>query len=352
MKLVWHATHLLEADWIRDLLGDLVEEEITDLDLRCFDDDTIHVVSGNWSPLLTYEGYFSECRSRCRHIVLFHISDEWLSGGYHVYKYFDAVIRTYRTYLADCPGILTVPLGYPNRTRTGVAVRPANARQYAWSFAGEVKASRSSMISALEGLQPAFLRDSRVSGGKFSKAEFDDLLHDTVFSPCPMGNVVMETWRLYESLELGCIPLIERRYVIDYFEGLFGPNPIPSFRSWRQARSYAETAYGDKVRLQTVQAEINAWWLAHKAKVRAEVRKLISTSHASDLRRFGTMARSRLSAIYEPLRLAELLRHQTRASLSARLTRPGGPLKRNKGHSHASACLSEPESPRSLKGDV
>ena len=49
--------------WLRDVLGGLVDEECTDLDLTCFDDDCIHVVSSNWQPLPTYENYFRECRA-------------------------------------------------------------------------------------------------------------------------------------------------------------------------------------------------------------------------------------------------------------------------------------------------
>jgi len=49
MKLIWHIESLLERDWLLDLLGDLVEEEVIDRALTCLDDDSIHVMSSNFA---------------------------------------------------------------------------------------------------------------------------------------------------------------------------------------------------------------------------------------------------------------------------------------------------------------
>jgi hypothetical protein len=333
VKLIWHAGNLLEVDWLRDVLDGLVEEESTDLDLTCFDDDCIHVVSSNWRQLPTYEDYFRDCRARCRRLVLLHISDEWFSGGYALYRHFDAVIRNFATGLARHDGIWTIPEGYAKGTRTADSVRPVTERQYAWSFAGEIKASRIEMASALSGLEPHFLTGTTSiyedGGIKLSKAAFDDLLEDTIFSPCPMGNVILETWRLYESLELGCIPIVETRALLDYFNVLFGPHPIPSFRSWEAARHYAQSALMDKASLLRKQLEIRAWWTAKKQDVRRQIRHAAtSSSHQAALRRYGALARNRYPTLHEPLRLMELLRHQNGTSLMRRIKRPGGPLKR------------------------
>ena len=131
------------------------------------------------------------------------------------------------------------------------------------------------MVAALEGIEPAFVARtdsiSNASGKRLSKAEYNDLLATPVFAPCPMGNVILDNWRLYESLLFGCIPLVERRLSIDYFANLLGPNPIPSFRTWRDARHYVQTTFSDKRGLLRLQDTIGAWWTAHKAKLRAQV---------------------------------------------------------------------------------
>ena len=333
MKLVWHAENLLEVDWLHDILGDLVEEECTDLDLTCFDDDCIHVVSSNWQPLPAYEDYFRRCRASCRRLVLVHTSDEWFSGGYALYRHFDAVIRNFATGLARHQGIWTIPEGYANRTRTAGTVRPVTERCYAWSFTGEIKASRADMAAAFAGLEPSFLTGTtsiyRGGGKKLSKPEFDDLLENTIFSPCPMGNAILETWRLYESLELGCIPIVESRASLDYFTALLGPHPIPSFTSWHAARRYAERALVDKPSLLRTQADIRTWWTAKKQEVRAQVRRAATgPSNHEALQSYAALARNRYPTLHEPLRLVELLRHQSGSSLMRRIRRPGGPLRR------------------------
>ncbi len=332
VKLIWHADGLWEAEWLRDILGGLIDEEITDLSLTCFEDDSIHVISSNWKPLPSYTAYARACRSRCKRIILLHLSDEYFSGGYAIYQYFDGVIRNFHTALADADGILTIPEGYSNGTPASQAVKAAQLRRYAWSFAGEIKASRIEMAAALEGFGPHFLNRtasiSDAAGPKLSKPQYNALLADTVFAPCPMGNVILETWRLYESLELGCIPLVERRHQLDYFTRLFGPHPIPAFTGWRDARAFAEALFDDKAALRARQAEIGHWWMAQKAGTRVRVKELVDSDHAASLRRFAARPVNNLRILFEPLRIAALLRHQTVSSLARRLSRPAAPLRR------------------------
>jgi hypothetical protein len=326
MKLIWHAQDLLERDWLLDLFGNLVEEEVTDRALTCFDDDSIHVISSNFRTATpaAFDAYFHECRAKCRNLVLFHASDEYFLGGYGLYRHFDHVIRTHLTYLAAHDGVLIIPLGYPNGTPVDTEYPPIGARKYAWSFIGEFKASRISMLKAFDDFGPELVMNA--SSQRISKSEYDQALQDTIFSPCPMGNVMLETWRLYESLELGCIPIIEKRLAIDYYANLFGPNPIPAFYSWNRARHYAEVLLADKRGLNRAQGRIRDWWIAHKDRVRAQVQGTLNgPSKANELRRFADYVRNRYPAVYQPLRLAELLRHQSIGSLRHRLWAPGSP---------------------------
>jgi hypothetical protein len=331
MKLIWHADRLSEHDWLKYVFGDLIGDEIMDLDLSRFDDDSIHVVSSTWAPLANYTAYFQQCRARCKRITLVHVSDEWLSGGYQLYQYFDLVIRWNHSYLTCHPGIVTIPLGYNNQI--GASNRLLDQRRYAWSFIGEIKTSRIAMAAAFDSFEPKFITAvdsvSNPTGKRLSKAEFSAVLEDTIFSPCPMGNAIIETHRVYESLEMGCIPLIELRVSLDYYRKLLGPNPIPAFRNWREARRFAENLINDKPALLAKQVEVMDWWKSYKSRLRIEVREAITgPSRAQELQRFSGFVRNRLHLVHEPLRLMEILRHQSAGSLGRRLARPIGPLKR------------------------
>jgi hypothetical protein len=331
MRLVFHATALWEEDWLRYLLGDVVTEEIIDPSMTCFLDDSIHVVSSNVTPLASCRAYFEVLRSRCQHIILVHVSDELFSGGYSMYQYFDQVIRWNHSYLADVEGILTIPLGYPNGTSQ--TTRSAHDRPFIWSFVGQIKASRRAMLAAFKTLEPNFFfgTDSffNPTGKKLSKAEFDAKLADSVFSPCPMGNTTIDTCRVYESLEHGAIPIVESRISLNYYANLFGPNPIPVFSSWPEARRFVEQTYADHSRLLALQSEVLGWWEQHKAKVSAEVRAaVLGPSHAAALRQYALKLRNQHTLIHQPLRMVELLRHQTGSSLAQRIAKPAVPLKR------------------------
>ena len=330
MRLVWHADGLMEIDWLRHILGDLIRDEVIDLQFTCFDDDTIHVVSINTSPLPSLHRYFEECRSRCEHLVLLHLSDEYFSGGYSLYRYFDTVIRNNHTYLADAPGILTIPLGYANGSTS--SDRPADTRPYVWSFVGQTKASRLAMIAAMETVQPSYVLKTPglhdTSGQRLSKAEYNAILAGSIFAPCPMGNALLECWRMYEALEAGCIPLVEKRATIDYYRSLFGAHPIPEFRTWGDASRFIQQSVRDKQGLLDLQSKIAAWWASYKIKVHEQLRAVTSVSHATELQQYSNMFRNRYPFIHEPLRITELLRHQTGDSLRRRLMRPAGPLAR------------------------
>jgi hypothetical protein len=331
MKLVWHVSHLEESDWFRYILHDFIGEELTDLEFTCLEDDCIHVVSGNVTPLASLNPYFEACRLRSRRMVLLHASDEWFSGGYALYRHFDLVIRTHWTRLAVSPGIITIPLGYPNGTRLGAVATPTTARHYVWSFVGAMKASRIEMATALKTAEPnRFVKTAATGDGpKLTKAQFDTLLEDSIFSPCPMGNVMLESWRLYESLERGCIPLIERRRTLDYFRHVFGAHPIPTFTTWGQARLYVNRSLKDRAQLTALQSDLIAWWAGMKQQTRRTVEQALKgRSQREALGRFSERPHNRIPAVHQGLRLLELLQHQSGRSAWRRATKPFGPLAR------------------------
>ncbi len=334
MKLVWHQEGLQERDWIRLVLDGLISKEIVDLEQSIVTGDAAHVVSSNRAPLESYRRYFEACRAQSQDgkLVLIHLSDEWFSGGYSVYGLFDHVIRNYSTWLARNPGIMTIPLGYPNATTPG-EVAVAADRTLVWSFLGEMKASRLEMARSLSTLQPhrafGIAPVAGQSRPQFSKSEFDAVLGDSIFAPCPMGNVVLETWRLYESLERGCIPIIEKRPALDYFSSLFGEDhPIPAFSSWTSARRFIEAACRDRAWINQKQSDIHLWWSRSKVDVWRRISDALRGPTArAQLQDFARLSRNQIPLLHEPLRLSELVRHQTVDSARSRLLRSKGPLR-------------------------
>ena len=54
--------------------------------------------------------------------------------------------------------------------------------------------------------------------------EMSEILSSTKFIPCPNGFFHPETYRLYEALECGCIPIVENAY--NYYEKLISKQSI------------------------------------------------------------------------------------------------------------------------------
>jgi hypothetical protein len=189
------------------------------------------------------------------------------------------------------------------------------------------------MIAAMRHIEPHVALDTRtrpsIESECLSKETFDRLLSESAFAPCPMGNATLETWRLYEAMEAGAIPLIERRLSMDYYRELLGEHPIPTFRSWDTTARVCRGLLADPAGLDSLQATIMTWWHAKKEAVRATVLECVTQPDSgSALRDFAAQPANRSSAIFEPLRLIELIRHQTIRSLLRRLRGPRAIVRR------------------------
>jgi hypothetical protein len=324
LHVIWcHSPQSLsEASWIRWLLGDfeLVEHVAPKLDL--FEDNSIYVVSSNELPLSQMPAVFLDGIGRIRGKGLFHISDEWYSGGYEIYSRFDFVLRNYYSKLFVNPGIKVVPLGPANDLMDAPAARSAADRKLIWSFAGGKTAARIQMFNQLKKIEPhrCLLYDGRRrEKPPLDRDSFLTLLSETYVSPCPMGNVVLETFRLYESLEMGCIPIAERRRWMPYFDRLMPGHPIPTFLSWRNAGRFVQMLSKNQFQLGQCQRTIAEWWQQYKINLRNDVTSFVSKGMKGAFH--GALAedwRYRRGMRHQMWRLFELVRHGNVASLKER----------------------------------
>jgi hypothetical protein len=202
-------------------------------------------------------------------------------------------------------------------------IRPIAERSFLWSFAGAKTAARMEMFKNLRQIEPhkCFFFESRKNQKPLLDGDsFMRLLSDTVFSPCPMGNVTLETFRLYETLEKGCIPIIECRTWMPYYDRLMPGHPLPTFSSWHKARQFVEAVSNDESRLIAYQHDIAEWWQSYKVKLRTEVTSFVSSGLEGSFR--SSLSRHwhcRKGVNHQVWRLVELLKHASRASLQERI---------------------------------
>lgn len=249
-------------------------------------------------------------------MILFHISDEWYLDRLAPYRCFVHVLRNYHHSALRQNGITQIPVG-PSRSHNGkLGIKPSGERCYRWCFAGNLASTRRSMVRHLEVIKPNF---THVTGTRNQSAawlgpdEYLSILSDSMFVPCPMGNVNLESFRLYEALDCGAIPIVEKRPFLDYFSQLFGPHPLPSVLNWKEAPALIRSLCADPMRLQNKQTEIREWWQQFEARVSLQVTSAVNSAVGGETRLdFPRGVPSRTHGF------GELLRHHNSEALLAR----------------------------------
>jgi hypothetical protein len=324
LNLVWcqPRSYLWEEDWIRWLVRGFEVAEHIAPDLDCFPDRALYVLSSNFHPLRSLPDRFLEKLNGTRGKGLLHLSDEWFSGGYETYSAFDFVLRNHHSAIFDHPGIKTLPLGLTNGGMNEEASKPASQRRLLWSFAGTRTAARLEMLREFEHVTPneTHWYDMRQQEAPpLDRQAYKALLADSTYSPCPMGNVVLETFRVYESLEMGAVPLLVQRPRMPYYERLLPGHPMPSFGSWADARAFATEFARDPVELDALQKTIYGWWQSYKESLRKDVRAFITAGFEGCFE--SPLAQGwhyHTGLRHQAWQIAELVRHGNVASLSER----------------------------------
>ena len=104
-----------------------------------------------------------------------------------------------------------------------------------------------------------------------SVEEMSEVLSLTEFIPCPNGFVHPETYRLYEALECGCIPIVESTY--QYYDRLFPNNPFIKVNKWSDARPIIKGWEKNQIKKKREECEI--WWNERKDKIQNFIRDKI-----------------------------------------------------------------------------
>lgn len=325
LNLIWTQApeSLAEVSWIRYLLSgfEVIEHVSSTFDL--LKEDSIYVVSSNVHPLIGLPSEFFAGLKSIRRKGIFHISDESYSGGYEVYSKFSFVLRNHYSKLFRHPGIMVLPLGPTNDAMKEFPRRALADRQFLWSFAGGKTAARMEMYKYFQNIDPHYckLYDSRKQEKPpLNPSAFMKLMSQAVFSPCPMGNVMLETFRLYESLQVGCIPIVERRRSMPYYDLLMPGHPLLVFSSWLEAQQCVHRLSKDQSRLIDYQHNVANWWVDYKARLRVDVTTFVSLGLEGVFQSsLASGWRCRTGLSHQAWRIAELLKHASRQSLQERI---------------------------------
>jgi hypothetical protein len=282
---IWQSDAPHEKDWIEEVFGDLLSSHVTDGKHKLVLDNSILFDAFVYCHDLDYYQQF-----RGKNAYLVHFLDENFEGKYEdIYRNFRGVFRCFWSDVFNPKYVMKLPIGYSLGTaRAGRDIPLATSRTYLWSFVGEIsKSSRPDMAKALKGVEPHFLYAPETVPGyvflnkvdgvpkRLPPEQFSNILFQSTFSPCPMGNVHIECFRFYESLECGSIPIVEKRWSMDYYRELLGDHPIPTVKSWQEARQLIESLIDKPDKINELQESIVTWWSTYKTRYQAEVAEFI-----------------------------------------------------------------------------
>lgn len=296
IQLIWgcQASRQFEQHWLLELLHPLQVRQLEQLEGELveslqLDQPRVLVESG---LLLLERQPAPERISQLQHsrhqrieqlaalgpFAVIHLSDEEGLDGDQLYPLLPADTPIWRNFPyprfeAD-RRIQTFPIG-PRREFFGfVAHRLASGRSYPWAFMGTLWASgsRTEAVSVfLQALPEGMFFGGKHFGLGLPLPAYRGHLLNSVFALCPEGDRHLDTFRLYESLQLGCIPLLVDRQGMA--APLLGPNhPLPLFSHWRQALAFAQQQLPRPEQLDRLQRQIQHWWANRKAELSSAMR--------------------------------------------------------------------------------
>ena len=203
----------MEQDWLEELLGRKLKitkmpETSAELAAR-----QLIWVTCSRADLHIWTNIFKAFETENRPFKVLHLSDEFGKDDISWYSspMCKGVIRNY--YRPECDGIANVvqiPLGYAD----GLSISDNNAiqvRDYIWSFEGTKWFNREEKIQALKTITPNYVRfyDQWLDPAQSSRSDYFMQMKKSQFVPIIRGNN-FETFRLYEVLEAGAIPIVIR----------------------------------------------------------------------------------------------------------------------------------------------
>lgn len=137
---------------------------------------------------------------------------------------------------------------------------------------------RKEMADALEHLPKGKLIRSEGFTQGLSHEEYYDLLGRAKVAPCPSGPELPDTFRLFEALEMGCVPIVddtvhkfgkEPVHFENYWQWFYDDSPpfpiVSNFDGWKEALEFGVTNYPD------LNNKCQAWWYQQKWKLKDDI---------------------------------------------------------------------------------
>ena len=281
-KLV--GSQLYEGKWLEELFGKEIplDIDVVTQEMEPPKDKPIVIVQKH--HFQAYCNLLEKWSSAGADYFVLHLSDEFVNDpiGFYGDPHCLGIFRFYdRNDLSAEVRKKTIilPLGY-HYTLTGGSDNPAEKtprlpfRNLRWSFLGTNWRNREELLKPFYRVEPhhKLLVDSWESKEKIGRQHYLSILLDTYFVPCLPGNN-NETFRVYEALECGCIPLYVRQGDQDlHSEFLMNELGIMPSSNWEEAVKLMEHLLSNLPLLENYRTMILNRWVGLKQKLASSIK--------------------------------------------------------------------------------
>ena len=265
----WGQYHRKRSNkWIYEILKK-VKYSIIENERDLEKDDILIIVD---SSVEEKSDYYNKLKLICSKIFLFHLGDEF--GFYNLKPVYNICDHIWRSFCSskyfNNEKVKCMPLGY----KSGVSYKKKGNRKYKWAFTGTPhKSSRHDLLFQFSNIKPFFCHKTEKFDRKnISVDEMSEVLSSTEFIPCPYGFFHPDSYRVYEALECGCIPIVENAY--QYYDRLYPNNPFIKIDKWKDVKSILQG--WDKEQIKKKSEECILWWNKQKSDIQDFIKNKIN----------------------------------------------------------------------------
>jgi len=265
----WGKYHKNSSDkWIHELLKN-IKYKIIENENDVEQNDTLIIIDSCVEEKIEL---YTKLNLICSKIFLFHLGDEF--GFYNIEPVYNNCNYIWRSFCAskyfNNKKVQCIPLGY----KSGVIHKKGINRKYKWAFTGTPhKSSRHDLLFQFSNIKPFFCYKTEEFNKKnIPVNEMSEILSSTQFIPCPYGFFHPDSYRLYEALECGSIPIVENAY--QYYDRLYPDNPFIKINKWRDAISIVQGWNDQEIKKKA--EECNEWWSVKKNDIQSFIKKKIN----------------------------------------------------------------------------
>lgn len=160
------------------------------------------------------------------------------------------------------------PIGYSPKTRQTLKRLGYMPKHLLWSFMGQIvnNTRRAELARVMEDKNGYFLGTDGFSQG-IDKLSYNLIHNISKFVICPPGNVAVDSFRLYEALEAGSVPLADNVSPVgqtNWWSNLFGRPKFPIFNDYTKLPEYINALNHNRY----IYSSVYAWWQSYKFSLR------------------------------------------------------------------------------------